>query len=43
MVTWKLILVLIKFVTVQHAGGFHQVHRFPPPNKTDSHDIAEIL
>jgi hypothetical protein len=28
---------------LQQVGGFPQVPRFPSTNKTDRHDIAEIL
>jgi hypothetical protein len=28
---------------LQQVGGFLMVFRFPPPKKTDRHDIAEIL
>jgi hypothetical protein len=35
---------VIKFVSdLRQLGGVHQVLRFPPPNKTDHHDIAEIF
>jgi hypothetical protein len=35
---------VIKFVSdLQQVGGFFWVLRFPPPNKTDRHDITEIL
>ena len=35
---------VIKFVSdLQQVSGFLQVLRFPPPIKTDRHDIAEIL
>ena len=35
---------VIKFVSdLRRVGGFLRVLRFPPPNKTDRHDIAEIL
>ena len=35
---------MIKFVNdLRHVGGFLRVLRFPPPNKTDRHDITEIL
>jgi hypothetical protein len=35
---------MIKFVSdLRQVGGFLRVLRFPPTNKTDSHNIAEIL
>ena len=35
---------VIKFVSdLRQVGSFLRVHRFPPPLKTDSHDITEIL
>jgi hypothetical protein len=35
---------VIKFVSdLRHVGGFLQVLRFSPINKTERHDIAEIL
>ena len=35
---------VIKFVSdLRQVSGFLQVLRFPPPIKTDCHDIAEIL
>ena len=35
---------VIKFVSdLWQVGGFLRVLRFPPPNKTDRHDITEIL
>ena len=35
---------VIKFVSdLRQVNGFLLVLRFPPPIKTDSHDIAEIL
>jgi hypothetical protein len=35
---------VIKFVSdLRQVDGFLQVLRFPPPIKTDPHDIAEIL
>jgi hypothetical protein len=35
---------MIKFVSdFRHVGGFLQVLRFPPTNKTHHHDITEIL
>ena len=35
---------MIKFVSdLRQVSGFLQVLRFPPPIKTDCHDIAEIL
>jgi hypothetical protein len=35
---------VIKFVSdLQQVGGFLRVIQFPPPNKTDLHDITEIL
>jgi hypothetical protein len=35
---------VIKFVIdLRQASGFRRVLRFPPPIKTDSHDITEIL
>jgi hypothetical protein len=35
---------MIKFVSdLRQVIGFLHVLRFPPPNKTDRHDIAEIL
>ena len=35
---------VIKFVSsLQQVGGFLWVFRFSPTNKTDHHDIAEIL
>jgi hypothetical protein len=34
----------IKFVSdLQHVGGFLWVLRFPPPIKTDRHNVTEIL
>ena len=30
-------------MTCDKVGGFLRVFRFPPPNKTDRHDITEIL
>ena len=35
---------VIKFVSnLRQAGGFLWVLRFPPTNKTDRHDVTEIL
>jgi hypothetical protein len=35
---------VIQFVSnLRQVGGFLRVIRFPPPNKTDRHDITEIL
>jgi hypothetical protein len=35
---------VIKFVgDLQQIGGFLRVIRFPPPIKTDRHDITQIL
>ena len=35
---------VIKFVSdLRQLGGVHRVLWFPPPNKTDHHDIAEIF
>ena len=35
---------VIKFVSdLKQVSGFLRVLRFPPPIKTDSHDITEIL
>ena len=35
---------VIKFVSdLRQVGGFLRVIQFPPPNKTDLHDITEIL
>ena len=35
---------VIEFVSdLRHIGGFHQVLRFSPTNKTDHHDITEIV
>ena len=35
---------VIKFVgDLRQMGGFLQALLFPPPNKTDNHDITEIL
>jgi hypothetical protein len=35
---------VIKFVSdLQQVGGFLGVLQFPPPIKTDSHNITEIL
>ena len=35
---------VIKFVSdLRQVGGFLRVLQFPPPNKTDLHDITEIL
>ena len=35
---------VIKFVSdLRQVGGFLRVLWFPPPNKTDCHDITEIL
>jgi hypothetical protein len=37
-------LYVIKLVSdLLKVGGFLRVSRFPPPNKTDCHDITEIL
>jgi hypothetical protein len=37
-------LYVIKLVSdLLKVGGFLRVFRFPPPNKTDCHDITEIL
>jgi hypothetical protein len=41
---WRVQHYVIKFVSdLGQIGGFLWVLRFPPPNKTDRHDIAEIL
>ena len=35
---------VIKFVSdLRQVGGFRQVLRFPPPKKSNRHDITEIL
>ena len=35
---------VIEFVTyMRRISGFLRVFRFPPPRKTDRHDIAEVL
>ena len=35
---------MIKFINdIRQVGGFLRVVRFPPPNKTDRHDITERL
>ena len=35
---------VLKFVSsLRQFGGFLRVHRFPTPNKTDRHEITEIL
>jgi hypothetical protein len=35
---------VIQFVSdLRQVGGFFRVIQFPPPNKTDLHDIIEIL
>jgi SpoVK/Ycf46/Vps4 family AAA+-type ATPase len=35
---------MISFVSdFRQIGGFHRVLQFPPPDKSDRHDIIEIL
>ena len=41
---WRVQHYVIKFVSdLGQIGGFLRVLRFPPPSKTDRHDITEIL
>jgi hypothetical protein len=43
-ISWRSVLLVGGFVSdLRQVGGFLQVLQFPPTNKTDRHDITEIL